>query len=493
MSRLARKEVNVPSTDRGRREPLFIDYPTGVWSGGSPIDVDVRSAQWTLGAKATWSRGAHELKAGLEYRENEAEVHLFSRKYARLAEGSYNEIVFWQNGSVHHRLPSAFVQDSWRIGEGLTLNAGLRWDGLSIVGSDGRVAQTIDGQWQPRVGFVYRPGGRDTQRVYGSAARYFQELMTQSPTLYHIEDSFQAVYLYDQDPTLDPPPLAQFEVPGYIRPAVDGLRGQGFDELTLGYERRVASRHRLGARGIYRTLRDAIEDATVGESFEAFWGNPGRGMLAEYPRPTREYRALEITFQRDGGTRLGYLLSYVLSQTRGDFPGLFDSDRMNPFANSNQQYDFLEQLVNADGELPNDRTHVFKASGFYRFDFGLNVGTSMLWESGTPLSEMGATVWGPTWYTFVQPRGSEGRTSSLFDLNVRLDYTFRRSANSRWHSRLIVDVFHLFSEREPVDVDQVHYFNADDSGNPINPNPTYGRPTRYFPPTTVRLGLELGF
>ncbi|HEX6852041.1 MAG TPA: hypothetical protein VF139_11615, partial [Candidatus Polarisedimenticolaceae bacterium] len=73
------------------------------------------------------------------------------------------------------------------------------------------------------------------------------------------------------------------------------------------------------------------------------------------------------------------------------------------------------------------------------------------------------------------------------------DYTFRRSASSRWHPRLIVDVFHLFSEREPVDVDQVHYFNADDSGNPINPNPTYGQPTRYFPPTTVRLGLEVSF
>jgi hypothetical protein len=44
-----------------------------------------------------------------------------------------------------------------------------------------------------------------------------------------------------------------------------------------------------------------------------------------------------------------------------------------------------------------------------------------------------------------------------------------------------------------VDYDQFHYYNQDPDGNQIDPNPTYGEPIRYYPPTTVRLGLEFSF
>jgi hypothetical protein len=58
---------------------------------------------------------------------------------------------------------------------------------------------------------------------------------------------------------------------------------------------------------------------------------------------------------------------------------------------------------------------------------------------------------------------------------------------------MILDVFHVASQRQPVDFEQLHYFNIDENGNQINPNPLYGRAIRYQPPMAVRLGLEVGF
>jgi hypothetical protein len=86
-----------------------------------------------------------------------------------------------------------------------------------------------------------------------------------------------------------------------------------------------------------------------------------------------------------------------------------------------------------------------------------------------------------------------GRPPSIFDLSLRLDYTFLRNATGRWKPRLILDVYHLFSGRKPVNYDQIHYFNQDAAGNQIDPNPTYGMASQYYPPTTARLGLEVTF
>ena len=149
-------------------------------------------------------------------------------------------------------------------------------------------------------------------------------------------------------------------------------------------------------------------------------------------------------------------------------------------------------MTDSSGLLPNDRTHVLKASGFYRFDVGLNVGASMIWQSGTPLNEFGGSAYG--WgYSFVRPRGTAGRTPSIFDLDLRLDYTFGSRSAKRWKPRVILDVYHLFAERTPVNYDQFHYLRKDGTGNQIDPNPNYGQPTHYFPPTTARLGFEVSF
>ena len=149
-------------------------------------------------------------------------------------------------------------------------------------------------------------------------------------------------------------------------------------------------------------------------------GTPGKGNFDFLPPPEREYTALEVAAEGVWG-RGRYRASYVLSRTWGNYPGLFNSDF--GISNPGQVTTFFMagQDENSTGYLPNDRTHVVKLSGSYATRFGLGVGTVFTFETGTPINDFAAGPnFGPFFPTFVAPRGSAGRTPSLWDLNFRL-------------------------------------------------------------------------
>jgi hypothetical protein len=299
---------------------------------------------------------------------------------------------------------------------------------------------------------------------------------------------------FDHDPRLDPSGGTWLTSPSKIQNEIPGLSGQYYDELNLGYEHRLGQSHLAGIRGIYRTLGRGLEDGYTTASGTFVWGNPGYGPLAaDYPKAKREYRALELTLQGRAGARLSYLTSYVWSRTTGNYPGLFNSDFNYLFPNANGSFDVPELLANADGRLPNDRPHVFKFSGSYAWPFGLTAGTTFFWASGTPLSEFGGTVWGAPYYGFITQRGTAGRMPSISDWSLRAAYDLPFRIGQTGTVKLIVDVFHLFSQRTPVSFEQIHYFSLDASGNQTDPNPLYGQALRYQPPTSVRFGVQADF
>jgi hypothetical protein len=214
------------------------------------------------------------------------------------------------------------------------------------------------------------------------------------------------------------------------------------------------------------------------------------------PDPERKYTALGITLEKHRGKNLNFLASYVLSRTYGNYTGLFSSDTGLDLPNVGLQFDNPEQLVNATGLLPNDHTHVLKFNGSYRFDFGLSAGAFFLWQTGSPLSELGAHP-DPTEtfsYSFLRERGTVGRTPAIWDLNLRLTYNLNRVLKTNFRQKLILDVFHLFSQRKAVKVEQAHFFAIDpNTGEQISENSNYLEPLLFQPPMTIRLGLEIGF
>jgi hypothetical protein len=300
---------------------------------------------------------------------------------------------------------------------------------------------------------------------------------------------------YDHDPRFDSTggdTLAY--VVGEVQPENDDLEGQYFDEFTLGYERRIGRSGRFGVRGIYRTLGQGIEDGLADPATDTWvWGNPGSGELSAFPRMKRNYSALELTFQQRTSNGLSFLASYVLSRSYGNYAGLFDSEYGNPYPNATGVFDTVDGLVDGEGLLPNDRTHVFKLSGSYRLGVGVSVGASGVWESGTPLNEFGSDPLGPPYQAFLQERGTAGRTPAIWDVSMRITYEPSGFAGNRWRPRLTADFLHIGSEREAVNYDQVHYTAVDSEGNQIYPNPTYSQPIAYQPPMVVRLGIDVQF
>jgi hypothetical protein len=252
------------------------------------------------------------------------------------------------------------------------------------------------------------------------------------------------------------------------------------------------SRLKLGVRGSRRVLGEVIEDGLAPGTGERILGNPGRGRLSFLPRLQRTYLALTFTADWRSGPRLNLGTSYVLSSNRGNYSGLYDHEVNYETPNGKTAPDLAEQVPNSDGLLPNDRTHVFKLYGSYRSDVGVGVGTFFVWESGTPLSELGATYL-PAHFVYLRPRGTVGRTPALRDLSLRITYEPPALARSAASVRIVADLLHLASGHRAVTVDQLHFAALDAQGRQTAPNPNYLQPSRYQPPMGVRLGAEVLF
>ena len=400
-------------------------------------------------------------------------------------------------GTVKQLNPSGFIQDSWQLSERLCIDAGVRWDPQWLMASDGTVAQRITDQVQPRIGIVYEPGALGAQKISASFGRFYQSVQLSLSTMYHVKGAYYNIYSYPNDPRVDASGGTFLGNLSSFVTNVPNVKGQYFDEFVLGYERLLPLNIRLKVAGTYRRLGQGIEDGVVDSQYQALYqspqvyGNPGSGPLYNYPDMRREYTALEVTFDRAQVHGLSFMVSYVLSRNYGNYDGLAETNDLAGTSltspNNTNQFGLPVRMINADGLLPNDRTHVLKVFGSYEFDFGLSTGMIFQWMSGTPLNEFGVDPYGYGASTFLVPRGTAGRTPSIWDLSVRFMYDVSRIFPVGLATKFIADVEHIASQRTAIDYDQTHYF--DYAQTAVNPH--YMVPVQFQPPMSMRLGLEI--
>jgi hypothetical protein len=368
-----------------------------------------------------------------------------------------------------------------------------------LIASDGTVAQKILDQVQPRIGIIYQPAELGTQKITASFGRFYEPLLLSLSALYHIKGALWTGTLYPNDPRIDTSGanyLGNFA--GYLT-NVPNVKGQYYDEYSLGYERLLSNEIKIGVRGIYRQLGQGIEDGIVSledqikYNSQQVYGNPGSGALSMLPKMKRKYKAIQLTLERFSPTGFNFLISYVLSRNWGNYDGFAETydagGGAQVFPNNTNQFGIPERLVNGEGLLPNDRTNVFKFFSSYVFDFGLTTGIVFQWMSGTPLNEFGFDSEGYSVATFLVPRGTAGRTPSIWDLNFRFQYDFSKLIQIGTSTKVIVDILHFASQRKEIDYDQQHYFDYEQQ----YPNPHYMVPVQFQPPMSVRLGVEANF
>ncbi|HTT68649.1 MAG TPA: TonB-dependent receptor, partial [Gemmatimonadales bacterium] len=495
LARLDREEDETPragpSSDPATLTQIEDDI-NNVTSGGFGYSQTAHTSRTSGQVSLTVLAGSHALKLGAEYEDNAirldgygSQVTIDTGTVAGHLDTTYSLLQLGNHADAHNYIPAVYLQDSWAVSGRLRLNVGLRWEGQFMDGDTG-VARWIAPELAPRLALVFQPGEPGTDKVSVSYGRYF-EAIPATPLIFWTGTFFQTNGVYPHNPLAD---TTGGVVQGgsQVGEAPDrNIKGQQYDEWSAGYERRLGRSYRIALRGTYRTLLWAVEDGAPDPNSPFTTGNPGRGALAYLPRAKRDYRALELTFERAAG-RLSFRASYVLSRSWGNYTGLYATDVLDPLDNAGPQFDFPEQAVNAAGPLPNDRRHVVKFVGSYQLPMGLTVGTSALAASGEPLSEYGTGPYPPYW-TFVVPRGTAGRTPSTWNVDLRFAYDAPVSRDSRLRPRILLDVFNVGNQRKALTYDQRHYTAPGLSG--VNPN--YLAVTQYQAPLHARMGVVFDF
>ena len=487
------RESTLAETAAGSTERQYQDLVAGTVGGGVNATSDVSQGRGTALLRSMLSAGRHAIVGGFEYEDAQVSRTLGNPGGAliqRSDDTTWKTFEDRMTGKFHSRVATAYLQDAMRLTDRLTVSAGLRWSGQFLTGASGSIAQRFPDEWQPRLGFSWQLGPQATRRVFGSYGRFYQQSPLNIATLWYV-DFVSIISSYSTDPR-QPGAIAYDTIDGTTyeedwAQSIDRLAVENFDEFTVGYDHLVGQTHRLTVRGIRRDLRSSFQFG-FDASLPQLWvlGTPGKGSFAFLPPPRREYTALEVSVDGTLGS-LNYRASYVLSRTWGNYTGLYmsDFDVANPGAN--WTFFMPEQAANSTGLLPNDRPHVLKLTGAYRRGRALGMGAFLTIASGIPRNDFGTESQVQAFPVFLAPRGSVGRTPAVWDLNLRLTYELLRPGPV--NARMVLDLLHVGSPRETLQVDERHYYAPLRS----SPNPDYLRPTAYQAPMMARVGMEVTF
>jgi hypothetical protein len=463
------------------------------------------------------------------------------------------------------RNTSVFLQDSYSPWPNFTLNLGVRWETQQLQDYQGGTPISIYDSFAPRLGVVFDPTSEGHAKLFGHYGRYYESIpLDLNDRAFGGEGLFFANYdtttcttppeQWTGDPskghkTCAPPPASQlFNGGGENLLVQRRIKASFTEEVVLGGQYEVAQGLVLGASYIRRWLGRIVEDtgdgmvanpgdipqdvvadaqnradaavaraavpgATVADKMAAASAQAlatGTKNAAEFPKPRRDYNALQLTAAKRFSNRWLLQASYTYSRTQGNYPGLYAADAGQLDPNITSLYDLPSLVMNRDGPLPNDRPHIFRADGYYQYELGrssLIGGLGVLARSGQPNNTLGSHEFYGQSESFILPRGSAGRTPVVTRFDLHLGY--RRSLGGGTSLDAYLDIFNLFNQRTALTQDQDYTLdpvapiiggNASDlrhlkslNGGAATRNPNYLAAKAYQPPIAGRLGLRLSF
>ncbi|HUI63923.1 MAG TPA: TonB-dependent receptor, partial [Bacteroidota bacterium] len=239
-----------PATQFGKDNVFFVDHLTNIWSGGPISSWDSYRYNTTAKLGSSVIVGAHTLKLGGEYGVNGTDNKYGNDEVDRYDTTYYVEYVGKGYETVHETKLAFFAQDTWLILKNLSVHGGIRWDGQRIIGSNGAVAQRVTTPLQPRLGFTFLPAEDGSNKIFGSYDRFSQEFALFQSVNYYTDQGYGYNILYGQDPRISRSGADTLSgAPFTISPSTQGLRGQYFDEFSLGYEQAIGSTIRVSVQG----------------------------------------------------------------------------------------------------------------------------------------------------------------------------------------------------------------------------------------------------
>lgn len=461
-------------------------------------------------------------------------------------------------GSFETSTDAIYLEDEWSVTDNLTLRLGIRSEEFENLNADGDQFIKIDDQIAPRIGISWDVKGDGTSKLFANFGRYHLPIASNTNirlggSEYFSQQNFELISVNPDGTPVIGPALSGLAVFGDgtiqdVRTAIDTtIEPMYQDEYILGYERELWGGDWIGSIvGTYRDLTSTIEDITIdfalGQAFEFHYilTNPGTsvttfydcapldangactydGVLEEYnwtaeemgfPDAERTYEAVTVTLERPWDGRFFLYASYTWSRSEGNIEGYVRSDNGQDDAGLTTLYDFPGLMDNANGKLPNDRTHSLKIAATWEFAEGWQVGTYTSIQSGRPKNAFSVHPTEPFSFFYEDesyfnrgvpaPRGSLGRTPTITNIDLSLKYIRDMGNGSTFTARL--DVFNVFDFDKAIEVDE-----SSDEGSSCPPtnvqvcdpltgfygdNPAFHTPVWFQTPRTVRFGITYDF
>ena len=335
--------------------------------------------------------GRHDLKAGVDIQLDDQNTYFLGNKDGTFTFRTdapfdaanpatypfqYTQTIGDWYDPRKNELYSAFVQDTWRAHNRLTINAGLRYDTETLFAQGKAINVEQDrNNVAPRVGFVWTAAADGRMVVRGGYGYYYDQGFNNISG--NISNSARSTNLTVLNPGY-PDPFSGGTIQA-ARPsltvAAPELRTPVTRTASIGARREIRSGLALGA-DVVRTLGyDLFNAIDINAPLPATGVRPDARYLrvVQYQTTGRSWsNALLISFERRSGRGPLFNVSYTLSrQTRNveDF-GFTPADSFNPEAEKSL--------------ASNHRTHQLVTSVVWALPWGLQASGLVQARSGLP-------------------------------------------------------------------------------------------------------------
>jgi hypothetical protein len=299
-----------------------------------------------------------------------------------------------------------FVQDEWTLNR-LTLNLGVRTEQWKHYATTGEEIFTFDWAWAPRLSAVYDVRGDGRHKASAYWGRYYDPIRNDMTNFAGtltgsiLEEQVYALGEYVTYRTRGGPTVQDaFFSPTTKTPYTDELQlgyavdlGYGMSVDALYFNRRTRDifedydLHLYADPTGYASLSgvagdpNAADSLFLGYDYFGYTENPGSNfVLGTLAGGKRNFQGLEFVFRKRFADNWQLLSSYNWNDGKGN-------------SNSDGNADFQGDVLFLDPRAPNQYgtqpgliRHMVKGGGSYSFPFGLQLGATASWNSGTVAS-----------------------------------------------------------------------------------------------------------
>ncbi len=358
---------------------------------------------------------------------------------------------------------AAFVDDSWSLGDRLTLNLGIRYDHhvgkipsydrLDINGDPtGEMVPGVDpvftwNNFSPRIGFAYAAGADQKTVIRGSFGVYYDGNVTGN---WDAPAPFQPPQYYSTGESWDGPWVEQgiWWDPG-TNEVQPGLKAPQTLQYSLGFEQGIGANYSVGVTGLYKDTKDLIGWQILDDGvYEPLpWTDPFTGDEYTLLNPTtfpsvrkgndpgftvdpsidgywQEYWAIILTFNRRFADFWSLQANYTYSESTGLIAAYQSQYQSNPLYGNRWGAD-PNAFLNADGQrLQGDRPHMFRVQANFQLPWNMNANTMINLQSGRPYNRLYRVPTELSPRAVVAPAGDPGRHDFQYLWNLGIGKRF---------------------------------------------------------------------